>query len=175
MLFGSHAVLQKLLINKFKIKVMVNANAFIASGVSLLALAAGVALLAKATKDNLVPIYKIAAWIIIIGSIINAGLNSMNCMFRFYHNHMMGHEMKMGPEMEMGKMFMHHKMWHHQHEWGKDGDGACCRDGRMDGDEGSCYRHGMKNGDGMCRSDGQDYWKKCYDRLRDSCSRSRTK
>jgi hypothetical protein len=134
---------------------MMNANAFIASGVSLLALAAGVFLLAQATRDNLGLIYKIVAWFIIAGSIVNAGSNAMNCMFKFYHRHMMGHEMKMDHEMEMNKMFMHHKMWSQSHDCGDGCNGTCCRDTR--------------NG-GMCRTDG--YWKKCYEGSRDSCRES---
>jgi hypothetical protein len=147
---------------------MVNANAFIASGVSLLALAAGVLLLAKATRDNFGLIYKIVAWVIIIGSIINAGCNAMNCMFNFYHKHMMGYEMKM--EHGMDKMFMHHKMWSHAHGEGEDGE-ECCHHGMMGG---GCNR-GMMDGGGMCRPDNQGYWKKCYEELKDSCNRSKVK
>jgi hypothetical protein len=151
---------------------MLNANAFIASGVSLLALAAGTFLLVKVTRDNLGPIYKIVAWIIIVGSIVNAGFNAMNCMFRFYHKHMMGHEMRMDQEMK-GQMFMHHKMWSHPDAFMENCEGSCRHQGMICGG-GTCCNGGMMGG-GMCHPDNQGYWKKCYEGLRDSCNRSRVK
>jgi hypothetical protein len=142
---------------------MINANAFIASGVALLALAAGVFLLAKATRDNLGPIYKIVAWFIIIASIVNAGFNAMNCMFKFYHKHMMmGHEMRMDHEMKMNKMFMHYKMWPNSGTCRESCEGQCCREDAMD-----CG--------GMCRPGNQDNCKKCCEGSRDSSNRESNK
>jgi len=101
-------------------------------GITLLALASGMFLLAKTSKDNLGLIYKIAAWFIIISSIINLGCAGLNSMMKLYskqsHDEMMMYHHKM--DKKMYKHFMKGDKMDHHNMPGSYG-GKCGKEGCM--------------------------------------------
>jgi len=117
----------------------------ISVGVSLVALAAGAFLLAKANRENYGLWYKIIAWFIIVASFLNMGCAAMHSAMKFYGRHYMHHEKKMYKKMKMyggWEKGMGHGM---RYESEKMCDPAMCQQG--------------------------DHWKKCYMSLRDSCEK----
>jgi hypothetical protein len=137
-----------------------NSTITVSVGVTLLALAAGMFLLAKAAKDNLSLIYKIAAWFIIIAGILNLGCSALHCMMNMYGKHM-HYEMMMEKKMNKGMHRHMNEMW-----YGHENDGIGCESGRCSGNE----RHFCSINEKMNCKESDDYWKKCYEHLKDSCN-----
>jgi hypothetical protein len=137
-----------------------NPTVHVSAGVTLIALAGGLFLLAKTMKDNLGLLYKILAWFIIVACFLNFISMSVFCAARFWSKHYM-----MNKEMMMHERFMMKDGMERHHGF----------DGMM------MYHHGdgmMEEHDGCCRekSCGADdsHWKKCYEELKDSCARQNT-
>ena len=121
---------------------------------ALIALAAGMFLLAKAVKDGLSLFFKIVAWFIIVASFLSLGCIALHtavkiCTWHAYHDG----SMKTGHRGMDGDCCRH----------GMRGDG-CCRDG-MSGDcyqDGGCTRDAYYgNGGCMKGAGGEGGMKKC--------------
>lgn len=119
----------------------------ISIGVSLVALAAGAFLLARASRENFGLWYKIIAWFIIVASFLNLGCAAMHSAMKFYGRHYMHHEKKMYKKMKMYGMYNKEGMGHGM-RYGK--EEMCC-------DQALCEEG--------------EQWKKYYMSLRDSCER----
>lgn len=80
----------------------------LALGISLLALSAGMFLLAKTKAENLGNIFRMTACFIIAASVLIFGISAFGAMFHMYGKPD-GHEKKMH-KMKGSKMMMHHGM-----------------------------------------------------------------
>lgn len=136
-----------------------NPTVNVSAGVTLIALAGGVFLLAKIMKDNLGIFYRILAWFIIIACFLNFACMAVFCAVKFWGRHYY-----MNHEMIMHEKFMKDGMMH-----GYDADGMMMY---HHGDGGGMM--GGPGGPGMhekcCGADGGS-WKKCCEGSKDSCAR----
>jgi len=78
---------------------------------TLIAITAGMFLLAKTNKDNLGILFKIVAYFIIISGFLNLACSAMMCMMGFYGKHHFNGEMKMHNKwMKHNMELYHHNM-----------------------------------------------------------------
>lgn len=89
-------------------------TAFISVGLSLIALAAGMLLMAQTNKENLGIFFKIVSYFIIISSLLNLACTALSCTVKFYSKHHFHGEMVHGKSWK-NDMGDHHGMGKYDH------------------------------------------------------------
>ena len=137
-----------------------NCSPNISIALSLLALTAGVWFLYKTQKENLGILYKVAAWFIIIATLLNMACCGMRCCMRAC---MMRGGMEQC-EMGMGECGMGHGGFNKRvmifrggEEECEMGGGKCCKEGRGECEEG---KGECEEGKGECKEGKMDCCKK---------------